>query len=672
MNKRTAAIIFLFTLTVFQAYAQSTCSALGQNPATAFPVCGTASFTQNTVAICGNRPVPGIGCTVTLTDKNPYWYKFTCFEAGKLGFQITPNDLGDDYDWQIFDITGRDPNDVYTTASLIVSSNWSGESGITGASAAGRSPHVCEGPGKALFSTMPDLIKGHEYIMLVSHFTNSQSGYKLSFGGSGSTASITDVKPPAIEGVAVKCDGTQLTVTLNKKMRCNSLAADGSDFNLSTTLARVQAAVSSTCTGGFDMETINLTLNNPLPPGTYKLNGKIGSDANSLVDYCGNAIGTQEISFTVNSIQPTPMDSLVPVICAPNELKLIFRSPIRCNSIATNGSDFVISGPAAIRISGATGACDAAGLTKSVTIRLQSPVAIGGNYQLRLVNGSDLNTLIDECGQSTPAGASLGFSVKDTVSAAFSYNVLMGCTIDTISFSHDGRNGVSSWKWILDDGKSSNLQNPDAYYTKFGEKRISLVVSNGFCSDTSNQGVILDNELKAKFKFPEIVCPKEAASFVDSSRGKITSWNWQFGNGITSASQQPSPQQYDIPALTRELKYNVSLTVGNAAGCFHTATVTIKAVSSCYIAVPTAFTPNRDGVNDYLYPLNAFKATDLVFKVFNRYGQVVFETTDWNQRWDGTLNGKAQAAGIFVWTLSYKESDTGKKVTLKGSSALVR
>jgi gliding motility-associated-like protein len=672
MNTRTAVFSFMFIFTVLQGYTQSTCSALGQNPGTAFPVCGTASFTQNTVAICGNRPVPGIGCTVTLTDKNPYWYKFTCFEAGKLGFQITPNDLGDDYDWQIFDITGRDPNDVYTTASLIVSSNWSGESGVTGASAAGKSPHVCEGPGKALFSTMPDLIKGHEYIMLVSHFTNSQSGYKLSFGGSGSTASITDTKPPAIESVSVKCDGTQLTVKLNKKMRCNSLATDGTDFQLSTALATVQSAATISCTSGFDMETINLTLSNPLPPGTYKLNGKTGSDGNSLIDYCGNALGTDMISFTVNAIQPTPMDSMVPVACSPNELKLVFRSPIRCNSIAANGSDFVINGPAALKISSATGTCDASGLTKSINLKLQSPVVVGGNYQLSLATGSDLNTLIDECGQSTPAGSTLSFNVKDTVSAAFNYTVLMGCTIDTISFRHDGRNGVNNWKWILDDGKSSSLQNPDVYYTKFGEKRISLVVSNGFCSDTSNQAVMLDNELTAKFTYPEIICPREPANFVDSSRGKITSWSWQFGNGFTSTTRNPSPQSYEIPALTRELKYNVSLTVSNAAGCSHTVTATVKAVSSCYIAVPTAFTPNRDGVNDFLYPLNAFKAADLEFKVFNRYGQIVFETTDWTKKWDGTIDGKAQPAGIFVWTLSYTESDTGKKVSAKGSSALIR
>jgi gliding motility-associated-like protein len=88
--------------------------------------------------------------------------------------------------------------------------------------------------------------------------------------------------------------------------------------------------------------------------------------------------------------------------------------------------------------------------------------------------------------------------------------------------------------------------------------------------------------------------------------------------------------------------------------------------------VPSAFTPNRDGINDYLYPLNAFKATNLSFKIFNRYGQIVFETTDWTQKWDGTIKGKNQPSGTYVWTLSYTESDTGKNVSVKGSSTLIR
>ncbi|RYG85544.1 MAG: UrcA family protein, partial [Alphaproteobacteria bacterium] len=76
------------------------------------------------------------------------------------------------------------------------------------------------------------------------------------------------------------------------------------------------------------------------------------------------------------------------------------------------------------------------------------------------------------------------------------------CVTDTIALNHDGRNGVNSWRWSMDDGKTSGLQSPEAYYTRFGEKRISLTVSNGFCSDTAELRVMLDNGIDAKFSGP--------------------------------------------------------------------------------------------------------------------------------------------------------------------------
>src|SRR5690606_388894 len=106
---------------------------------------------------CGNRKVPGPCGNEDLTDKNPYWYKFTCYTAGTLGFLITPANLGDDYDWQLFDMTGKKPEAVYTDKSLFVACNWSGEPGKTGASAAGASLSVCGGFGRPLFSSMPTL-----------------------------------------------------------------------------------------------------------------------------------------------------------------------------------------------------------------------------------------------------------------------------------------------------------------------------------------------------------------------------------------------------------------------------------------------------------------------------------------------------------------------------------
>ena len=115
-----------------------------------------------------------------LKDISPFWYRFTCYADGTLGFLITPNNLNDDYDWQVFDITGHDPNDVYKDASLFVACSWSGFRGITGATAAGTSLVNCAG-NAPLFSSMPTLIAGHNYLLVVSNFTNQQGGYQLSF-----------------------------------------------------------------------------------------------------------------------------------------------------------------------------------------------------------------------------------------------------------------------------------------------------------------------------------------------------------------------------------------------------------------------------------------------------------------------------------------------------------
>ncbi|MET0300310.1 MAG: gliding motility-associated C-terminal domain-containing protein, partial [Flavitalea sp.] len=654
------------------------CYGLGQNPQTAFPVCGTASFEQRTVPTCGGRTVPNPACRDNLTDVNPFWYKFTCFETGTLGFLITPSNLSDDYDWQLFDITGRDASAVYTDVGLVVASNWSGEGGLTGASSQGKQLNICGGGGQPLFSKMPTITKGRQYLLLISHFTDSQSGYKLSFGGgTGSTtlgsSSITDTTPPHLSRAVATCDAASVVVYLNKKMRCSSLAADGSDFRLSTGAATITSAVTTSCQTGFDMDSVRLTLSAPLPVGTYKVISKKGTDGNTIIDYCDNFIPeSEEITFDVLPLVPTPMDSLITPACAPGYLDLVFKKGIACASIASNGSDFVVSGPSAVNVVGASGECDGNGFTRSIRVQLSAPIQAGGLYTLTLKNGTDLNTIIDLCGQETPAGSSVSFSLKDTVSADFSYNTYLGCRIDTVTFENQGLSGVNSWQWSLADGKSSAIRNPVAYYNIFGQKRIRLIVSNGFCTDTVTKTVNLDNSIKANIKFPDIICPEEPAVFEDASTGHLIYWSWNFGNGQSSTMQNPTPQPYTLPPLTRELNYNVRLVIGNELGCYDTANISVKAVSSCYITVPSAFTPNHDGKNDFLYPLNAFKATDLSFRVFNRYGQLVFETNDWQNKWDGTVNGKLQPAGAYVWTLSYTEIETGKKVSTRGSSALIR
>lgn len=662
-------IVLMVSLLPFIHGFGQNCGALGQNPATAFPVCGIDTFRQATVPICGGNNVPAPGCSNNdYTDKNPFWYRFTCYTSGTLGFVITPNTLAEDYDWQLFDITGRSANEIYTNPSLFVACDWTAEFGQTGASSAGNTLVLCDGPGVPLFTAMPNIIAGHTYLLLISHFSDTQAGYSLVFAGG--SASITNITDPHLASANAACDGTIITVQLNKKMKCNSLRSDGSDFSLSPPVANVISASGFNCNASFDMDSLTLTLSGPLPPGTYSIVAKNGSDGNTLSDNCNQFVPVgDQVSFTVYPLLPTPMDSLVPVACAPDKLELVFRKKIRCNSIAPDGSDFVVTGTYPVTVSSASGNCGPSGISNRITVQLSAPIQRQGSFTITLRTGSDGNTIFDECAQETPAGSSLTFSTVDTVNADFTYQIHYGCANDSVGYFHPGANSVNSWLWTFDSLRFSNLQNPFIFYGTFGPKHTELVVSNGVCSDTSSVDLLLDNVLKPDFTFPPVVCPRDLAMFTDNSIGHITAWSWDFGNGSNSTLQLPPLQSYTEPHVN--INIPVRLTVTNNLGCMKTIVHSILLVNNCYIAVPSAFTPNGDGLNDYLYPLNAYKASSLSFSVYNRFGQRVFFSENWLHRWDGKVKGTGADPGTYVWILSYI-NENSVPIFQKGTTILVR
>ena len=350
-----------------------------------------------------------------------------------------------------------------------------------------------------------------------------------------------------------------------------------------------------------------------------------------------------------------------------------------CSSVAPDGSDFQLTGPPGVNISSAACVPD---FPNEVRVQLSGPIDQAGAYKLTLVQGTDGNTLLDTCSQELTAGQSISFTTADTVFAQIQPQVDLGCKQDTINWDGAGGNGIDQWKWtfgIAQSGSGSgqsgstltaNGENQQEIYTLFGNETAKLVVSNGTCSDSATAVVTLNNTLKAVFEATNLLCPRDKASFSDSSIGSIISYNWIFGDGTSSSLEYPPSKTY--PDLSQDKNYTVLLIVSNGPGCFDTAAQVVQVIANCFIAVPSAFTPNGDGINDYLYPLNAYKAVNLEFRVYNRFGQVVFETTNWTIRWDGNLNGNPQPVGTYVWTLRYTNSDTGEKVSQKGTSVLMR
>ncbi|OQY92955.1 MAG: PKD domain-containing protein [Sphingobacteriales bacterium UTBCD1] len=671
--KSKLLLLFLMILLSGMVFSQA-CSTLGQTPSTAFPVCGTTVFQQTTVPICTNNKLYVPGCQndgVTYEDKNPYFYIFTCYGTGSLGFLITPNNMGDDYDWQLYDITGRNPNDIYTDKSLVVTGNWAGTYGATGASSTGINNIQCASDPAAnlpSFSAMPQIKQGHVYLLMVSHFTNTQSGYSLSFGGG--TAIITDPLKPQMLKVVPDCDGKTLRLKLNKSIRCNSLSSDGSEFAIAPASSVATSAAAPLCSASFDMDSVIITLNNPLPSGNYQLVMQNGTDGNTLLDDCGNQITVGEaIDFQYIIPQPILADSLGKTGCAPDSVLIYYPKKINCPSISPAGTDFAITGPTPVAIVSASGNC-INGQTNYIILKLSSPVYTGGTYTVIIQPGLDGSPIYDVCGQPI-LPQTLTFQTADTVSADFTYTSLLGCRMNTLTFSHDGSHGVNQWNWTINNSTRAFSQTTTQSFPSTSSNTVKLQVSNGTCSDSTSQSFAFNNEVKAGFEMPDIICPEDGLTVSDKSTGTINNWNWKFDNVSSSNIQNPPAQHF--PANNRETFYNIKLVVSNTVlNCSDSLTKILKVLDNCLIAVPSAFTPNGDGLNDYFWPHNALKAENLEFKVYNRWGQLVFQSSNWQQKWDGTINGVPQPPGVFVWFLRYTNRDTGQKVFQKGTVMLIR
>lgn len=681
---KTLLVIFIVAVTGSQFVMGQPCSLPGMIPSNAIPVCGTTVFHQPVVANCTGPNVATNGCSSTpATSSSSFWYKFTCFQSGTLGFLISGISAQDDYDWVVYDITGQNPNNVFTNSNLQVSMNLYGVSNDnppfpnspTGCSPAGSGDVHCAGSAadNSPYNRMPTIVAGHDYLLMVTNYSQTTFGYDLSF--TGGTASITDPKLPKLLSASAPCDGSKITVKANKKLRCNSLAANGSDFTINVAGVNVIAASSTQCNPGFDFDEFTVNLSGPLPPGIHKLFIKQGTDANSLMDICGHEIPVGDsVEFEVFPLVPTPIDSITKPGCSPTSIELVFEKGIQCNSIAANGSDFVITGPTPVNISSASGGNCINGLSNTIILELSAPIQTGGIYTVTIQNGNDGNTILNECGVPTLLNESAMFTAADTVNAAFGYTINYGCAKNTVQYFHNGNHNVNSWQWTFDNINISSLQNPVQDYFEFNNRFIQLIVSNGTCSDTAQLNLSFNNYFNADFEATALVCPNELVSLKNNtqSNSAITNWQWTFDNSSQSPLQNPPPVLFTNDFRNTVIEKPIRLIATNSFGCKDTAIQYVKVVNNCFIAVPAAFTPNGDGLNDYFYPLNAYKASNLRFYVYNRFGQLVYYTTNWQQRWDGRVKGADADSGTYVWMLFYTHSDTGKKVEQKGTVVLIR
>jgi gliding motility-associated-like protein len=154
--------------------------------------------------------------------------------------------------------------------------------------------------------------------------------------------------------------------------------------------------------------------------------------------------------------------------------------------------------------------------------------------------------------------------------------------------------------------------------------------------------------------------------FTDQSLGKVSAWQWTFGDAGQSVQQNP------LFVFSEAGTDTVTLRVVNRESmCEDLSDPFIVTVRESELEVPNVFTPNGDGVNDeFRVAYKSIKSFKVV--IYNRWGRKVYESTDPARGWDGKVGGKIGAPGVYFYNISAEGYNEGETYTKKGTVHLIR
>lgn len=286
-----------------------------------------------------------------------------------------------------------------------------------------------------------------------------------------------------------------------------------------------------------------------------------------------------------------------------------------------------------------------------------------GSYTIRLV-------VDDTTFCNSPDSTEKKLRINPNVKAQFS-TPTRGCVAYTPVFKNTSLGGTD-WLWDLGDGTFSTDFEPVHTYNLVGSYNVRLIAKDTTtCNkvDTSAYFTITVYPIPtADFTWsPNPPIENTKTSFTNFSAG-ATRYLWDFGDGEGSTEVNPVHQ------FNKTDTFHVMLVAFNDADCADTVKKDVPIIIRPLLDVPNAFTPGRFAGNSYnngIVKVEGFGIGKMIWKIYNRWGQVVFSTTNVRQGWDGTFKGVLQPMDVYAYTLDVEFTD-GKKLRKTGDITLLR
>lgn len=247
--------------------------------------------------------------------------------------------------------------------------------------------------------------------------------------------------------------------------------------------------------------------------------------------------------------------------------------------------------------------------------------------------------ITDDC--VTPADT--GFAtviVNQLPVVSFAADVLAGCMPLCVNLSDNSTvvaGTITNWEWKLADTTLTG-NNPNYCFKDAGNYSVILkATSDKNCSkvDSVSSMITVHPLPEAKFELNPVKTTilNPTIKFTDQSIGAIN-WNWDFGDptDITNSTEQSPTHTYADTG-----NYCVLLTVTNSFNCIDTTTHCLVVAADFSFYIPNAFSPNGDGVNE-LFSGKGIGILEYKMRVFDRWGELIFQSDDITKQWDGRAN----------------------------------
>ncbi len=248
-----------------------------------------------------------------------------------------------------------------------------------------------------------------------------------------------------------------------------------------------------------------------------------------------------------------------------------------------------------------------------------------------------------------------------------------GCSPQYISLSTTPMSGVS-YAWEVNGVNIGSGETLNTSFTNEGCYDVTLTASDGNCTVSTSMVDLICVEQTPDASFvasPSSIDFSEATvSFINQSSGAVT-YEWDFGNSTSSSTENPTVSYTDVDG-----NLVVMLVASTLNGCTDTAYQVIPYNNIPIYYVPNSFTPDADQHNPLWKPVftSGFDPYNYDLYIFNRWGEIIWESHDASVGWDGTfgMNGTKCQDGVYTYVIGFKAINDDKKYELNGHITLVR